>query len=239
MTNVVIPLAGTGSRYAKAGYDLPKPLIDIKGMSAVQRVVWGAGIGGKLIYIVQAEQNKKHGLSELFLTFSSGLETVVLEVDEPTSGPLASALVAKEHINNNDLLVIYDFEGIVTWDPNNFLTDAGEGRSLDVSIAVSTFKNHSGMFVETGKNSLVTTISEKSSKAGQACAGVYYWRYGRDFVTYAESVLSDTERANEEFHVSSACAKAVEANKTVGVYQVDNFISLSDPIGLEDRIAFI
>ena len=239
MINVVIPIAGTGSRYAEAGYDLPKPLIDIKGLTAVQRVVWGAGIGGKLIYIVQAEHNREYGLSDLFLTFSGELETVVIEVDNPTEGPLSSVLVAKEHINNEDMLVIYDFEGIVNWEPNNFLIDAGEARNLDVSIAVSTTKNSSGMRIQTRENGLVSAISEEIDEATEACAGVYYWRHGQDFVTDAESVINNNEQINGEFHVASVCAKAVEDKKRVGVYQVNDFVSLSDPNGLEERIASV
>jgi choline kinase len=239
MINVVIPIAGTGSRYVGAGYDLPKPLVDIKGLPAIQRVVWGGGIGGRLIYVVQAEQNKNHNLTEFLPTFSPELETIVLEVDGPTDGPLASALVAKEYINDDTVLVIYDSEGIVTWEPNDFLIDAGEGRGLDVSIPVFDTKDHSGMFIETGENGLVTKISEESSGAEQACTGIYYWRYGSDFVAFAESVIANNEKVNGEFHVSSACAKAIEARKTVGVYQVDNFISLNDPNGLEDRTASV
>jgi choline kinase len=239
MINVVIPIAGTGSRYAEAGYDVPKPLVDIKGLPAIQRVVWGGGIGGRLIYVVQAEQNKKHNLSEFLPTFSPQLETIVLEVDGPTEGPLASALVAKEYINNDTVLVVYDSEGILTWEPNDFLLDAGEGRGLDVSIPVFSAKDHSGMFVKTGENGLVSEISKNSVGSDQACTGVYYWRYGSDFVDFAESVVNNDERVNGEFHVSTACAKAIGARKTVGVYQVDNFISLSDPSGLEDRIASV
>lgn len=238
MINVVIPVAGTGSRYSKAGYDF-KSLVDIKGLPAIQRVVWGGGIGGRLIYIVQADQNKKHNLAELFSKFSPELETVVLEIDEPTDGPLVSALVAKEYINNDDVLVLYDSEGIVTWEPNDFLVDAGEGRGLDVGIPVFDSKDHGGMFVETGENGLVTKISKESSEAAQACVGIYYWRYGSDFVAYAESVVSNNERVDGEFHIASACARAIESSKTVGAYQVDNFISLGDPNGLEDRIASV
>jgi dTDP-glucose pyrophosphorylase len=239
MINIVIPLAGTGSRYVEAGYSLPKPLIDIKGMPAIQRIVWGAGIGGRLIYVVQTEQNKNHDLTEFLPTFSPELETIVLEVDKPTRGPLESALVAKEYINNEDLLVVYDSEGIIAWDPNKFLDDAGANRNLDVSIAVSTPKNHSGVFTETGEDGLVTKILKESVEAADACAGVYYWRHGQDFVTDAESVINNNEQINGEFHVASVCAKAVEDKKRVGVYQVNDFVSLSDPNGLEERIASV
>ncbi len=51
--NIVIPMAGNGSRFAMAGYDLPKPLIDIVGKPMIQRVIDNMNIKGRYIFIVQ------------------------------------------------------------------------------------------------------------------------------------------------------------------------------------------
>ena len=36
--NIIIPMAGAGSRFAKVGYTFPKPLIDVKGKPMIQVV---------------------------------------------------------------------------------------------------------------------------------------------------------------------------------------------------------
>lgn len=236
MTNVVIPIAGAGSRYAQAGYELPKPLVDIKGVPATQRVVWGSGVGGKLIYIVQADHNKKYGLSELLPTFSPELETLVLEVDQVTEGPAASVLVAKDYINNDDLLVIYDSQGIIWWEPNNFLIDAGEGRSLDGSIATFSSSENKGWFANTDEKTLVTEVVESNSESDQGCAGVYYWRSGSDFVAYAEAMILENDKTNGEFQIAPVYNRAINDGKTVGVYPVTRFIPLGDPKDLESNL---
>ena len=38
MINIVIPMAGRGSRFAKAGYIKPKPLIDVHGKPMIEYV---------------------------------------------------------------------------------------------------------------------------------------------------------------------------------------------------------
>ena len=59
MTNVVVPMAGAGTRFADAGHQVPKFLIDVAGMPMIQRAMWGSGIGGRIIYIVQSAHNKE------------------------------------------------------------------------------------------------------------------------------------------------------------------------------------
>ena len=39
MLNIVVPMAGRGSRFVQAGYVMPKPLIDIYGHPMIEYVV--------------------------------------------------------------------------------------------------------------------------------------------------------------------------------------------------------
>ena len=64
MLNIVIPMAGRGSRFADAGYELPKPLIDVNGKPMIEVVT--ANIRPKcdhrFIYICQVEHLNKYNL---------------------------------------------------------------------------------------------------------------------------------------------------------------------------------
>ena len=53
--NVVIPMAGAGSRFKEAGFTFPKPLIDVKGKPMIQVVVENLGLDANFIFIVQKE----------------------------------------------------------------------------------------------------------------------------------------------------------------------------------------
>jgi dTDP-glucose pyrophosphorylase len=229
-------MAGAGTRFADAGYEVPKPLIDVNGMPMVQRSVWGSGIGGRYIYVVQAEHCEKYNLRELLPTLTPELEVVVVEVDGLTEGAAASVLAAKEYIDNSDLLVICDSDGIVNWDPNAFLVDAGEGRHLDGSIAVFPAEDDKWSFVATNADGIATEVAEKNLISNQACAGVYYWREGSDFVRYAEKMISEDKRVNGEFYVSVVYNEAIQDYKNIGVYRVESFTPLGTP---EDLKAYL
>jgi dTDP-glucose pyrophosphorylase len=229
MGNVVIPMAGDSSRFAAAGYDIPKFLIDIDGMPMIQRAVITMGIGARYIYIVKAEDNRKYNLSEILPPFTSTLEAIVLEVDETTEGPAASALVAKDYIDNEDFLVICNSDQMVEWVPNNFLRDAGEGRDLDASMATFTAEGDQWSYAKTDESGFVIEVAEKKQISDEATAGIYYWKKGSDFVKYAEQMIEKDIRVNGEFYVAPVYNEAILDRKRVATYPVDKMISLGTP----------
>lgn len=233
MTNVVIPMAGGGSRFSDAGYELPKPLIDVTGLPMVQKAVWSMGIGARYVYVVQAEHNKKYNLAELLPAMTPSLEVIVLEVDEITEGAAATVLVAKDYIDNDDLLVICNADQIVEWVPNDFLKDAGENRNLDGSIATFTAEGDQWSYAKTDESGHVVEVAEKNPISDQATVGIYYWRYGSDFVKYAEQMIKKDIRVNGEFYVTPVYNEAILDGKSVGVYPVDKMIPLGTPEDLK------
>jgi HAD superfamily hydrolase (TIGR01509 family) len=63
--NVLIPMAGAGSRFQAAGYTFPKPLIEVKGKPMIQVVVENLNIDANFIYVVQKEHREKYNLDTL------------------------------------------------------------------------------------------------------------------------------------------------------------------------------
>jgi hypothetical protein len=53
--NVLIPMAGQGSRFAKAGYTFPKPLIEIENKPMIQWVINSIDINANYIFLIQNE----------------------------------------------------------------------------------------------------------------------------------------------------------------------------------------
>ena len=51
--NILVPMAGGGSRFASAGYTFPKPLVEINGKPMIQTVVENLNIEANYIFIVQ------------------------------------------------------------------------------------------------------------------------------------------------------------------------------------------
>ena len=99
--NILIPMAGAGSRFEKAGYTFPKPLIEVREKPMIQVVIENLNIKANYIYVVQKEHRKKYNLDTLLNLITPKCK--VVEVDGLTEGAACTALLAKKYINNNNL----------------------------------------------------------------------------------------------------------------------------------------
>jgi NDP-sugar pyrophosphorylase family protein len=112
---ILIPMAGEGSRFAKEGYTFPKPLIDVEGKPMIQRVVENLDFDATYIFLVRKEHLSKYvGLESTLNRITNGKYKVV-EVDGLTEGATCTALLAKDYINNDDdLLFIHKIQFLRT-----------------------------------------------------------------------------------------------------------------------------
>ena len=97
--NILIPMAGAGSRFEKAGYTFPKPLIEVKGKPMIQVVVENLNIKANYIYVVQKSHREKYNLDALLSLITPGCK--IVETEGMTEGAACTALLAKEHINSD------------------------------------------------------------------------------------------------------------------------------------------
>jgi dTDP-glucose pyrophosphorylase len=96
--NVLIPMAGAGSRFEQAGYTFPKPLIEVKGKPMIQVVVENLNLDANYIYVVQKAHREKYNLDTLLNLITPGCK--IVETEGFTEGAACTALLAKEFIDN-------------------------------------------------------------------------------------------------------------------------------------------
>ena len=108
--NILIPMAGKGERFHTSGYTLPKPLIPIKNKPMIQNAIDSLGIKGNHIFITQKDHEIK---SKLLQNYP---DSNTISIDYITEGPASTCLLAKEHINNDQPLLIANCDQIMWWD---------------------------------------------------------------------------------------------------------------------------
>jgi HAD superfamily hydrolase (TIGR01509 family) len=117
--NVLIPMAGAGSRFEQAGYTFPKPLIEVKGKPMIQVVVENLNLDANYIYVVQKSHREKYNLDTLLNLITPGCK--IVETDGLTEGAACTALLAKEYIDNDNPLFFANSDQFVEWDSNEFM----------------------------------------------------------------------------------------------------------------------
>lgn len=228
--NVLIPMAGAGSRFEKAGYTFPKPLIEVNGKPMIQVVVENLNIDANFIYVVQKKHREKYNLDALLNLITPGCK--IVQVNEITEGAACTALLAKEFINTNESLFFANSDQFVEWDSNEFLYKMNE---TDADGGIVSFKatHPKWSFAKVNKLGLVTEVAEKNPISDTATVGFYYWKHGSEFVKYAEKMIEKDIRVNNEFYVCPVFNQAIEDGKKIRTFDISKMWGLGTPEDLK------
>jgi HAD superfamily hydrolase (TIGR01509 family) len=228
--NIVIPMAGAGSRFRDAGYTFPKPLIEVRGKPMIQIVVENINIDANYIFIVQKSEREKYNLDTLLNLVAPNC--TVIETDGITEGAACTALLSKEFINNDDPLFFANSDQFVEWNSSDFLYNMQES---DVDGGIVSFRSThpKWSFAKTDEDGFVTEVAEKNPISDIATVGFYYWKHGSDFVKYAEQMIEKNIRVNNEFYVCPVFNQAIESGKKIKTFDIDKMWGLGTPEDLE------
>lgn len=221
MLNIVLPIAGRGSRFAKEGYTLPMPLIPIHGYPMIQVVTENLRpkCEHRFIYICKKEHIEKFDLENKLRSYTGEENTVIIPIDYMTEGQVCTVLVAKDYINNDDALMSANADQWVDIDINDYLGDM-ESRNLDGLIMTMKSDDPKWSFARTDKNGYVTETAEKIPISDDATVGIYNFRNGSDLVRAAEQMIREDVRVNGEFYTCPRYNYLIKERKKIGVFSV-------------------
>jgi len=228
--NILIPMAGAGSRFQQAGYTFPKPLIEVNNKPMIQVVVENLNIDANYIYVVQKSHREKYNLDTMLNLITPGCK--IVEVDVLTEGAACTALLAKDFINNDNPLFFANSDQFVEWDSNEFMYKMQESN-CDGGIVTFKATHPKWSFARIDDNGFVTEVAEKNPISDNATVGFYYWKHGSDFVKYAEQMIEKNIRVNNEFYVCPVYNQAIEDSKKIRIFESGKMWGLGTPEDLK------
>ena len=231
--NILIPMAGAGSRFSSAGYTFPKPLIEVNNKPMIQVVIENLNIKANFIYIVQKEHYEKYNLKYLLNLITPNCE--IVQVDGITEGAACTTLLAKEYINNNKHLLISNSDQFVEWDSNSFYYSM-TNDNLDGGMLTFKATHPKWSFAKLNENGYITEIAEKKPISDIATVGIYYWNKGSDYVKYAEQMIEKNIRVDNEFYVAPVYNEAISDGFKFKPYNIEKMWGLGTPEDLKNYL---
>lgn len=231
--NVLIPMAGAGSRFQQAGYTFPKPLIEVNGKPMIQVVVENLNLDAHYIFVVQKLHRETYNLDSLLKLIAPGCD--IVETEGITEGAACTALLAKSFIDNDQPLFFANSDQFVEWDSIEFMYKMNETQA-DGGMVTFEATHPKWSFAKLDSYGLVTEVAEKNPISNVATVGFYFWKKGSDFVKYAESMIQKDIRVNGEFYVCPVFNQAIEDGKKIRNYQVEKMWGLGTPEDLDNFI---
>jgi dTDP-glucose pyrophosphorylase len=234
--NILIPMAGRGSRFEEQGYTDKKPFIDVNGKPMIHRVIKNLGMEFDkeymFILICLQEDFDKYDFTEFEKVIGHNSYDVVI-LDDVTEGAAQTVLTAKHLINDDTPLMTMNSDQLVDWDVERLFEMC---EQFDGVIPCFYGEGNAWSYARTLDNGYVQEVAEKKQISNYATAGYYYWKKGSDFVKYAEQMIKDNSRTNGEFYVAPVYNWAVKDGKRVGVFMVDKLYSLGTPEDLQEYL---
>ena len=228
--NILIPMAGAGSRFEKAGYTFPKPLIDVNGKPMIQVVVDNLNFDANHIFITQKAHRSKYNLDQLLSLICS--KPNIIEVDKLTEGAACTTLLAKHIIDNDNPLIIANSDQYVEWNSSEFMYKMQE-TNCDAGILTFESTHPKWSFAKIDQLGFVSEVAEKNPISNTATVGIYYWKRGRDYVKFAEEMISANIRVNNEFYVCPVFNQAIKAGLKVKTFQIQKMWGIGTPEDLK------
>ena len=232
MLNIVIPMAGRGSRFAQAGYVNPKPLIDVHGHPMIEWVVENVrpACEHRFVFICQREHLERFALADTLKAIAPGCGIIC--IDHVTEGAACTVLLAEAEIGGPDPMMIANSDQFVDAPVDDYLAAMGDGDGLIMTMP-STDPNCS--YVRTDETGRVTMVREKEVISPEATVGIYNFRHGADFVAAAREMIRKNIRTNGEFYVAPVYNEMITDRKRIVTHNVGPRVySLGTPADLND-----
>lgn len=231
--NVVIPMAGNGSRFANVGYKDPKPLINIFDKPMISWVVHNIGIDANYIFITKKEHYNQYNLESVLKCMVPNC--TIIQLDKTTEGAACTVLTATEFIDNDNPLLIANSDQWLDWDSEEFIFNFLL-KEKDSVVKVSTFISDGSKkwsYVNVNENNNVIDVKEKDPISCYGTTGIYMWKRGKDFVRCANKMIAKNKRTNNEFYVAPVINEIIEEGGIVTKEECDHFWSLGVPEDLD------
>lgn len=219
MLNIVVPMAGRGSRFVKEGYDLPKPLIDVNGKHMIEVVINNLKpkCEHRFIFVCQQEHLEQYNLEEIFRKNCNSFK--VVGIDGITEGAAITVLKARQYIDNDNPLMIANSDQWIDADINDYLDDINT-RHLDGSMLTMKASDPKWSYAKVNEDNMVTEVVEKIVVSDEATVGIYNFSKGNDFCDFADYMIKENIRSNGEFYVAPVYTYMASNNRKIGVYNI-------------------
>jgi NDP-sugar pyrophosphorylase family protein len=235
MLNIVLPIAGRGSRFAKEGYKLPKPLIPIHGVPMIEVVVRNVKptIPHHFTFIALKEHLDFLGMDETLNRIAPGCS--IISVNNVTEGAACTVLLAKEIINNDHPLMIANSDQWVDIDINDYIAQM-EKLNIDGLIMTMYSNDPKWSYVGFNEQGGVNRLVEKEVISNEATVGIYNFKRGKDYVSAAEEMIGNGLRVNGEFYVAPVYNILLERGMEFNVHNVGSEYNGMYGLGIPDDL---
>lgn len=231
---IIMPMAGEGSRFLKEGWTTPKPLIELKGQPLFKRAISSVKIDGipmKYSFIVRQEHIERYGIDKGIKSFLP--EANVFSVLKTTRGAVETCLIAENAIDDEDGVIVMDCD--LEFRSEKFISLIQDILSRNINEcqggALVSFESDQPRYsyAAIDDDGYVTRTAEKEVISNHALCGAYFFGSGRKFKQIAHRLLDEPEFKKPEYYVSLLYNYLLTDGEKVYLAPMEEYYSYGTP----------
>lgn len=213
---LVIPMAGLGTRFSKAGYELPKPLLPIHGVPMYKVVI--ANLMHKAICSVTIISPKGWGLGDEMRALSEplGVPVNVVEIDYITQGPAQTVSLAKPFLDPNLPVVTANSDQYIDSGLHDFYSSFASQR-VSGAILCMEDSDPKWSYVRLSNEGFVSEVKEKEPISNLATVGVYGFGSAELMLGAFNEMFAAKDYALGEFYVAPSYNYLIRLGHAISV----------------------
>jgi dTDP-glucose pyrophosphorylase len=231
--NILIPMAGLGTRFKDTHPGQYKPFIDVSGTPMLELVVENNNQleNTNFIFVVRDDM-PYHKIDEILK--DKNISYTIIKISEKTEGSACTCLLASELIDNDTPLIITNCDQ-VTLDLDIWgLVQNARINNSDGILGVFNSNSNKNSYVKLGGDLTICEVKEKIVISNIATNGLHYWKHGKYFVESANKMIANNERYNNEFYVAPTYNYLISEGKKITPY----YFNLHFPIGTPEDLKY-
>ncbi len=232
MIQIIMPLAGDGLRFKKAGYPVIKPIIDVDGKPMFTLPLSSlplADIEHHITFVIKKNDNQNSVLSNTINAFYPQADIIFL--DAPTNGPLETITPVLQSLPPDDPVIILDCDFLFeSTDFNNYLNKKNQKHSS--ILYFNSSKSHFS-YGSIGLDGTVIRTAEKNVISNNAIAGVYFFHSNKSLLKIAQTTIDQITNDPYKYYISPLYNLLIQQQEKVISFKLNSYQSVGTPSELQ------
>lgn len=234
----IMPMAGEGLRFKKAGYDTPKPLINVQGKPMFIRSAECMPDADLWIFITQKKFLESGEIDKEIKKNFNNYNTV--SVDQITEGQASTCGLAGKYLKNDDQVFINACDSFIKFNFDTYLTQI---KKYDVLV----FTTKCNKIHLNNPNAYGWVRNNKDKNLEISCkkpfneiplderpiVGTFFFKKSEFFINSINLLFKKKNKIRNEYYLDMAIQESIKLGLKVGEVLVDNYIDLGNYKELE------
>lgn len=233
--NIVVTMAGAGSRFSKEGYTLPKPLIPVDGMPMYRFSTNSLplNLAKRLVFVIQESAYSQKICEDILENFGSYKPNIV-KIQGLTRGQAETLLLASSALNHAIPTLVHNADSAIDVDVKSLVDAFMQSDGVLLTFNVKNSNKYS--FAHLNEEGLVDLVREKVQISSHASTGTYFFRSTVQMLNLIKSAIAANDLENGEYYIAPLYNRMIDAGQVVRIVNVKKYYCYGTP---EEYVKFI